>query len=50
MRYTIMLQFVITITFVFIGVAALFAWLQNRPQMQVEQTSKRLLIDYTPDE
>ncbi|MBD2168454.1 hypothetical protein H6G04_29160 [Calothrix membranacea FACHB-236] len=31
MRYSIMLQVVATITLVFLGTAALFAWLQYRP-------------------
>lgn len=31
MRYSIMLQIVGIITLIFLGVAALFAWLQNRP-------------------
>jgi hypothetical protein len=31
MRYSIMLQLVATIAIVFLGTAALFAWLQYRP-------------------
>jgi hypothetical protein len=31
MRYSIMVQLVATITFIFLGAAALFAWLQYRP-------------------
>lgn len=31
MRYSIMLQLVAGITLVLVGAAALFAWIQNRP-------------------
>lgn len=31
MRYSIMIQLVATITFIFVSAAALFAWLQYRP-------------------
>lgn len=31
MRYSIMLQLVAAITLIFLGTAALFAWLQYRP-------------------
>ncbi|MGB7377187.1 MAG: hypothetical protein WA959_11575 [Rivularia sp. (in: cyanobacteria)] len=34
MRYSIMLQVVATITLIFLGTAALFAWLQYRPSPQ----------------
>ncbi len=41
MRYSIMLQLVATISLVFVGTAALFAWLQCRPipEEQTKQTN-----------
>ncbi len=44
MRYSIMLQLVATITFIFLGTAALFAWLQYRPG--VEETNTQGKISY----
>lgn len=38
MRYSIMLQLVATITLIFLGTAALFAWLQYRPTPQEMNT------------
>jgi len=38
MRYSIMLQVVATITFIFLGTAALFAWLQYRPGAEETNT------------
>lgn len=44
MRYSIMLQLVATITFIFLGTAALFAWLQYRPGL--EETNRQGRISY----
>ncbi|MCL6753931.1 hypothetical protein KBT16_24320 [Nostoc sp. CCCryo 231-06] len=38
MRYSIMLQLVATIAFIFLGTAALFAWLQYRPSPEETNT------------
>jgi hypothetical protein len=38
MRYSIMLQLVTGITLVLVGAAALFAWIQNRPNPTLEET------------
>jgi hypothetical protein len=46
MRYSIMLQLVATITFIFLGTAALFAWLQYRPGPEETNTQGR--ISYIP--
>ncbi len=46
MRYSIMLQLVATITFIFLGTAALFAWLQYRPAPEETNTQSR--ISYIP--
>lgn len=43
MRYSIMLQLVATITFIFLGTAALFAWLQYRPIPEGTNTQGRIL-------
>jgi hypothetical protein len=45
MRYSIMLQVVALITFIFLGTAALFAWLQYRPTP--EETSLKSRTAYT---
>ncbi|MBW4686738.1 MAG: hypothetical protein KME40_16940 [Komarekiella atlantica HA4396-MV6] len=42
MRYSIMLQLVATITFIFLGTAALFAWLQYRPVPEQTDTQGRI--------
>lgn len=42
MRYSIMLQLVATITFIFLGTAALFAWLQYRPSPEKTNTHSRI--------
>lgn len=34
MRYSLMVQLVATITLIFLGTAALFAWLQYRPGLE----------------
>lgn len=34
MRYSIMLQLVVAIAFIFLGAAAMFAWLQYRPSAE----------------
>lgn len=39
MRYSIMLQIVATITITFLGTAALFAWLQYRPEYEQKNTN-----------
>jgi hypothetical protein len=39
MRYSIMLQLVLSTTVVLLAAAALFAWLQNRPR--VERTEQQ---------
>jgi predicted negative regulator of RcsB-dependent stress response len=39
MRYSIMLQLVATITLIFLGTAALFAWLQYRPGPEEQSTA-----------
>lgn len=36
MRYSIMLQLVAGITLILVGSAALFAWIQNRPNPTLE--------------
>ncbi|NWF59438.1 MAG: hypothetical protein HXY43_09060 [Fischerella sp.] len=46
MRYSIMLQLVATITFIFLSTAALFAWLQYRPAPEETNTQGR--ISYIP--
>ncbi len=38
MRYSIMIQLVVSITFIFLGTAALFAWLQYRPVPEEKST------------
>jgi hypothetical protein len=40
MRYSIMLQLVVTTTLVLGGAAAFFAWLQNRPTETIEETRR----------
>lgn len=44
MRYSIMLQLVATITLIFLGTAAMFAWLQYRPGLEEERTQSILPI------
>ncbi len=46
MRYSIMLQLVANITIIFLGTAALFAWLQYRPSPDETNTQGR--ISYSP--
>jgi hypothetical protein len=41
MRYSIMLQLVTGITLVLVGSAALFAWIQNRPNPSQKVTGYR---------
>jgi hypothetical protein len=43
MRYSIMLQLVTTITLIFLGTAALFAWLQYRPGTEETNLQSRSL-------
>ena len=42
MRYSIMLQLVTGITLVLVNAAALFAWIQNRPNTTPEVTQTKL--------
>ncbi len=42
MRYSIMLQLVATITLIFLGTAALFAWLQYRPGIEKKSTQSSI--------
>ncbi len=42
MRYSIMVKLVATITFIFLGTAALFAWLQYRPVSEGTNTQARI--------
>jgi hypothetical protein len=44
MRYSIMLQLVATITLIFLGTAALFAWLQYRPAPKETNIQGRIFI------
>jgi hypothetical protein len=46
MRYSIMLQLVATITLIFLGTSALFAWLQYRPAP--DENSKQGSISSIP--
>ncbi|MBW4648466.1 MAG: hypothetical protein KME06_07165 [Kastovskya adunca ATA6-11-RM4] len=51
MRYSIMLQLVISIALLLLGAAALFAWLQSRtaePQSNLEDTNQSLLHLFNP--
>ncbi|AFY77158.1 MAG: hypothetical protein IGR93_04290 [Hydrococcus sp. C42_A2020_068] len=46
MRYSIMLQLVAIITLIFLGTAALFAWLQYRPgpeEQSLQMTRNELI-------
>ncbi|ABA22484.1 hypothetical protein Ava_2873 [Trichormus variabilis ATCC 29413] len=43
MRYSIMLQLVAAITLIFLGTAALFAWLQYRPVPRETNIERRIL-------
>lgn len=40
MRYSIMLQLVVAIAFIFLGSAAMFAWLQYRPGTEQSSSFK----------
>ncbi len=44
MRYSIMLQLVAAITLIFLGTAAMFAWLQYRPGLEEKRTQSILPI------
>ncbi len=44
MRYDLMVQLVATITLIFLGTAAMFAWLQYRPGLEEERTQSVLPI------
>ncbi len=44
MRYSIMIQLVATITLIFLGTAAMFAWLQYRPGLKEKRTHSILPI------
>lgn len=44
MRYSLMLQLVATITLIFLGTAAMFAWLQYRPGLEDKNTQSILPI------
>ncbi|EHC18713.1 hypothetical protein [Fischerella thermalis] len=46
MRYSIMLQLVAAITLIFLGTAALFAWLQYRPIPEETNTQSRISCIY----
>jgi hypothetical protein len=39
MRYSIMLQLVSFLTLIFLGTAAFFAWMQNRPTPEQNRTT-----------
>jgi hypothetical protein len=43
MRYSVMLQLVATISIIFLGTAALFAWLQYRPTSEEYTVQKSIL-------
>jgi hypothetical protein len=44
MRYSLMIQLVATITLIFLGTAAMFAWLQYRPGLEEKRTQSILPI------
>ena len=44
MRYSIMIQLVATITLIFLGTAAMFAWLQYRPGLEEKKTQSILPV------
>lgn len=44
MRYSIMLQLVVSTSVVLVAVAAFFAWLQNRPQSPINNASIPVMI------
>lgn len=44
MRYSLMVQLVATITLIFLGTAAMFAWLQYRPGLEEKRTQSILPI------
>ncbi|WP_186709025.1 hypothetical protein [Euhalothece natronophila] len=44
MRYSLMLQLVVSTSIVLVVVAAFFAWLQNRPQSSINEASSSVII------
>jgi hypothetical protein len=50
MRYSLMIQLVATITLIFLGTAAMFAWLQYRPGLEDVPTSIAEALKYDDPE
>ena len=46
MRYSLMLQLVVSTSVVLVVVATFFAWLQNRPQGPINEASSSVIIHF----